>query len=337
MKKHVNIPIFIPHLGCPNQCVFCNQRTISGVGSFKADSVVDIIENALSTIDNGVEVEIAFFGGSFTGIDRNLMRELLEIAYSYVARGRVVGIRCSTRPDYISDDILLELKQYGVKVIELGLQSVDDGVLSATKRGHTFEDEKRACKMIVDYGFTLVGQMMIGLPGATEKSELETAEFIISASASGARIYPTVVFKDTELCSMTQKGEYSPVSEEEAVRRSALVMKKFIDAGVDVIRVGLCASENLASGDTYFAGPNHSAIGELVQNEIYYTLIKEKIGAINAIENSDIKVFVPYGSLSKAIGQKKRNKIRLQKEFSLSNISFFESNKLSEYCVSIER
>ena len=337
MKKHANIPIFIPHLGCPNQCVFCNQRTISGVSQFQAESVVDIIESALSTIESGMEVEIAFFGGSFTGIDRNLMRALLEIAYSYVKCGKASGIRCSTRPDYISDDILIELKQYGVRVIELGLQSVDNDVLSATKRGHTFSEEERACRLIIDHGFTLVGQMMIGLPGATEKSELETAKFIISSGASAARIYPTVVFKDTELCSMTENGNYTPISEENAIKRSAFVMKEFIDAGVDVIRVGLCSTENLASNNTYYAGPNHPAIGELVENEIYYILIKEKLEALKIDKDSNVTVLVPQGSLSKAIGQKKKNKIRIQKEFSLSNISFSENEKLSEYCVSIER
>ena len=135
MKKHANIPIFIPHLGCPNQCVFCNQRTISGVDKFDADSIVDIIESSLATIPDGTEVEIAFFGGSFTGIDRDLMRKLLRIAHAYVKGGRVCGIRCSTRPDYIDLDVLQELKEYGVKVIELGLQSVDNSVLLQTKRG----------------------------------------------------------------------------------------------------------------------------------------------------------------------------------------------------------
>jgi len=337
MKKHANIPIFIPHLGCPNQCVFCNQRTISGVCEFDPESVIDIIESALTTIGEGMEAEIAFFGGSFTGIDRPLMRRLLEIANSYLKSGRVSGLRCSTRPDYISEEILAELKKYGMRVIELGLQSVDDGVLFRTKRGHTSEDARRACKLIVDGGFTLVGQMMIGLPGADLESELKTAEFIISSGASAARIYPTVVFRDTELCDMAKSGIYSPISLDDAVVRSAAVMKKFIDAGVEVIRVGLCSSENLASDDTYFAGPNHSAIGELVENEIYYEIIKAEINKLNLSFNDKIAVFVPKGALSKAIGQKKRNKLRLQKEFSVSQIGFSEKDSLSEYCVEAEK
>lgn len=337
MKKHANIPIFIPHLGCPNQCVFCNQRTISGVQRFRADSIVDIIESSLATVSSDTEVEIAFFGGSFTGIERGLMRNLLDIAYGYVKDGKVSGIRCSTRPDYINSEILSELKNYGVKVVELGLQSVDDSVLSATKRGHTSAAEKEACKLIVDAGFTLVGQMMIGLPGATEKSELETANFIISTGASGARIYPTVVFRDTELCGMAQSGCYTPLSLDEAVHRSALVMKKFIASGVEVIRVGLCSSENLASDDTYYAGPNHAAIGELVENEIYYDIASSVIEEAGVKNISDLKIYAPKGALSKVIGQKKKNKIRLQEKYLIKRINFLESSELSEYSLKIER
>ena len=336
MKKHANIPIFIPHLGCPNHCVFCNQRTISGVLDFEPEGVIANIESALLTIGEGVDVEIAFFGGSFTGIDRDLMIRLLEIADSYVRSGKVSGIRCSTRPDYISEEILAELKKYGMRVIELGLQSVDDGVLSVTKRGHTARDAEQACRLVVDHGFTLVGQMMIGLPSATLESEIKTADFIISSGASAARIYPTVVFHDTELCEMARSGDYSPISLEDAVVRSAAVMKRFIDAGVEVIRVGLCSSENLASDDTYFAGPNHAALGELVENEIYYEIIKEEIKKLNLSCCDKIAVYVPKGALSKAIGQRKRNKLRLLKEFLISQIGFFEKEGLSEYCVLTE-
>ena len=336
MKKHINIPIFIPHLGCPNQCVFCNQKTISGVTCFNPDRVVDIIEKALLTVPDGCEAEIAFFGGSFTGIDPVLMHRLLTIAHSYVERGLVSGIRCSTRPDYINENILLELKSYGVRVIELGLQSIDESVLSATKRGHDFSSEKTACELIVKHGFSLVGQMMIGLPGSSVETELKTADFIISVGASAARIYPTVVFKETELCEMAASGKYKPLEIDEAIARCAPVVKKFKDAGVEVIRVGLCASENLSDESTYFAGPNHPALGELVENEIYYILIRDELQLMNIEEGGDVRIFIPRGSLSKAIGQKKKNKARLIKEFSFSNAKFFESSELSEYSCRIE-
>lgn len=335
MKKHANIPIFIPHLGCPNQCVFCNQHTISGVESFEPESVVDIIEEALATIGEK-EAEIAFFGGSFTGIDRDLMIRLLEIANSYLTLGKVSAIRCSTRPDYIDEEILDILKKYGVKVIELGLQSTSPEVLSKTKRGHDFSAEERACRMIVENGFSLIGQMMIGLPASSMESEIKTAKFIISSGAVGARIYPTVVFKETELCDMAISGKYRPLSLESAVARSAAVMKLFIENGVEVIRVGLCSSDNLSGEDTYFAGPNHPAIGELVENELYYKLIYDKLSSMKT-ENTNIRVFVPRGALSKAIGQKKKNKLRLINDFKLSDIKFTEREDIPEYCVTIER
>ncbi len=337
MKNHVNIPVFIPHLGCPNQCVFCNQHTISGIKEFQPESVVDIIESALRTVDKNTEAEIAFFGGSFTGIDRDMMIKLLEIAYSYVSVGRVSSIRCSTRPDYINEQVLEYLKKYGVKTIELGLQSIDDNVLRLTKRGHSFDDEKSACQLITGYGFNLVGQMMIGLPGSTLDSELKTADFIIKSGASGARIYPTVVFRDTELAVMAESREYRPLTVEEAVKRTAMVKKKFIERGVDVIRVGLCSSENLTSEETYFAGPNHCAIGELVENEIYYNTICEKFKTADLLSDKKITVFVSRGSLSKAIGQKKKNKLRLIKDFSLADIKFCEDKKLSEYEISLRQ
>ncbi len=336
MKRHVNIPIFIPHLGCPNQCVFCNQRHISGVSHFDPDSVIPQIESALSTIDNDAEVEIAFFGGSFTGIDRSLMLRLLEIAAHYIGSGRISGIRCSTRPDYIDAEILGMLASHGVKVIELGLQSTDQRVLSASKRGHTFEDEQKACRMIVEAGFELVGQMMIGLPASTPESELATAEFIVNVGAKGARIYPTVVFKDTELCDMALCGLYTPISVDEAVDRSVGPLKLFLDSGVEIIRIGLCSSENLSNEDTYFAGPNHPALGEMIISRLYYQNICNKARQSDVIAGRRLRVYVAPGALSKAIGQKKENKIRLIKEFGLADIRFIEDSDLIGYELKLE-
>lgn len=333
--KHVNIPIFIPHLGCPNQCVFCNQRSISGISEFDSNKLEGIINDSLSTIPKDYDVEIAFFGGSFTGIERTQMINLLEVAYKYIQDGRVSHIRCSTRPDYIDAEILDILKRYGVKVIELGLQSSSDNVLSVTKRGHNFLSEKTACQMIVDNGFDLAGQMMIGLPNSTIEDEEATARFIINSGAKYARIYPTVVFKGTELCELTEKGIYTPLSLDDAIDRSAKVCKLFIDADIDVIRIGLCASENLSSDTTYYAGPNHPAIGELVENKIYFKIIKENLDSILLSSDDCIKVSVAPGCLSKAIGQKKKNKLLLMQTYNVKDIKFVESNSLSLYEVSI--
>lgn len=332
--RHVNIPIFIPHLGCPNQCVFCNQRKISGVESFDPDSVVSIIEEALSTVDPCDEVEIAFFGGSFTGIDRDLMISLLRIAHSYIKDGRVKSVRCSTRPDYINPDILEILGNFGVKTIELGLQSTSDSVLEISKRGHNFEAERKACQMIVDFGFDLIGQMMIGLPGADPESEIETARFIASCGAVGARIYPTVVFRDTELCDMADAGVYKPLSLDEAVSRSASVLKIFLDSGIDVIRIGLQSSDNLSDERSFAYGPYHPSLGELVMSEVYYNEISKKLSEMNLSEDENICVYVGKGCLSKAIGQHKRNKIRLAERY--KSIRFAEEDGILEYHIHLE-
>ena len=332
--RHVNIPVFIPHLGYPNQCVFCNQRSISGVERFHAEKVVPIIEKALETIEDDSEVEIAFFGGSFTGIDRSLMISLLEIAYGFIKTGRVKSIRCSTRPDYIDEEILEILKKYGVKTIELGLQSSSDKVLKITKRGHNFEAEKKSCRMIVENGFDLVGQMMIGLPGSDPESELETARFISSVGARGARIYPTVVFRDTELCNMTYDGSYTPLTLYEAIERSAAVLDIFINSGVEVIRIGLQSSENLSDPSSYVAGPNHSALGELVIGETYYLRILKMLSENNISENDKITILVSVGALSKAIGQNRRNKLRLMEKY--KNIRFAELDGISAYEIQLD-
>lgn len=331
--RHVNIPIFIPHLGCPNQCVFCNQRTISGVEKFDPEKVREQIDLALETIEADAEVEIAFFGGSFTGIDRELMIELLEIGYSYIRANKVKSLRCSTRPDYIDDEIIGILKRYGVKTVELGLQSSNDSVLEKSKRGHYFEAEKRSCRLIVESGLDLVGQMMIGLPGSDLDSELETARFIINAGARAARIYPTVVFRETELCQMTYDGEYTPLSLDDAISRSAKVLSLFIDAGVEVIRIGLQASEGLESQDSYVAGPNHPALGELIIGEYYYEKILNILSEAKVAFDEHITILVRPGSLSKAIGQNAKNKTRLKAVY--KNIRFAESDGLNECEVSV--
>ena len=331
--RHVNIPIFIPHLGCPNQCVFCNQRTISGVEKFDPEKVREQIDLALETIEDDAEVEIAFFGGSFTGIDRELMIELLDIGYSYIKTDRVRSLRCSTRPDYIDEEIIGILKRYGVKTVELGLQSSNDSVLEKSKRGHYFEAEKKSCRLIVESGLDLVGQMMIGLPGSDLDSELETARFIINAGARAARIYPTVVFRETELSQMALDGVYTPLSLDDAISRSAKVLSLFIDAGVDVIRIGLQASEGLESQDSYVAGPNHPALGELIIGEYFYEKILNILSEAKVAFDEHITILVRPGSLSKAIGQNAKNKTRLKVVY--ENIRFAESDGLNEYDVSV--
>jgi len=331
-KRHINIPIFIPHLGCPNMCVFCNQRLISGQSKFDKESVHTQIEEALSTISADVDTEIAFFGGSFTGIDRELMVYLLDTAEEYVRSGRVSGIRLSTRPDYINTEILDILKKYTVKTIELGIQSMDDCVLEASRRGHTSGMSQEACKLVLQYGFELIGQMMVGLPGADTDSECQTAREICAMGASGARVYPTVVFKGTELFDMTECGVYSPLDTDEAVMRTKNVLAVFAEHRLPVIRVGLCASENLASDDAV-AGATHSAIGELAMGELYYDIICRELNGLN-VNGGRTVIAVPRGEISKAVGQKRKNTLRLRDVYRTS-VSFREDDELDMYQIKI--
>ena len=328
MKKHVNIPVFIPHLGCPNQCVFCNQRFISGVNNFDISRVKTTIETALSTVTSDIECEIAFFGGSFTGIDRELMIELLEISRSYLISGRVSSVRCSTRPDYISEEILEILKKYGVTTIELGFQSSSDQVLRECKRGHGFHHEDKACELIKTYGFSLIGQMMIGLPGSTPEDEIATAEFICSKNADGARIYPTVVFKDTELSSMVDAGIYRPLTEEEAIERSSGVYKIFSRSGIPVIRIGLCESESLSSDRTYKAGPNSPSLGEKIISRVYLDALTGYLSKKN-VKNDKIIILVAKGCTSKVVGHKRTNITYIKERFGFKEIKVREDNSLS--------
>ena len=336
MKKHANIPIFIPHLGCPNNCVFCNQRSISGRQSFDVSEVESQIEGALSTLSEDTFKEIAFFGGSFTGIDRDLMIYLLKVGKRYIDDGKVSGIRLSTRPDYIDKERLEILKAHGVSAVELGLQSMDDAVLSTSKRGHTAAAAEKACALIKEYGFELVGQMMIGLPASTPESEMYTAKRICEMGADAARIYPTVVFYGTELCDMARAGEYTPLSDEEAVIRTKNVLEIFDSSSVRCIRVGLCASENLADESEVFGGANHSAVGELAMGEVYYDRICEKLGESGEYKGKNLTIFGAKGSTSKIAGQNRRNKIRICEKYGFNKIKILEKNEIIGYNIILD-
>ena len=322
--RHINIPIFIPHLGCPHACVFCNQRKISGVQSFSLENVIESIDAVLTTVSEEDEVEIAFFGGSFTAIDRDLMVKLLEIGYSYIERGLVKALRCSTRPDAIDEEILSILKQYGIQTIELGMQSASDKVLCASARGHTFSETVASATMVKEAGFDLVLQMMLGLPCSTLDDELLTAREIVRLKADGARIYPTVVFYDTELCELAKRGEYTPLSVDEAVKRGCEVFRVLSENGVKVIRIGLSANESLTSSEAVYGGANHPALGELIYSEYYFEVLCDLLEKAEH-KGEPVVVYVNKNELSRAIGHKKKNKMRLTEMFSLQDIRFLET------------
>jgi histone acetyltransferase (RNA polymerase elongator complex component) len=334
-KRHVNIPIFIPHIGCPNACVFCNQRSISGHIDFDPTTVDAEISEALATVGEDAACEIAFFGGSFTGIDRDLMLYLLGVAQKYIDEGRVEGIRMSTRPDYINEQVLEDLSRFTVKTVELGLQSLEDSVLLAAGRGHDAECALRACHAVKAAGYELIGQMMIGLPSATPESEVMTARLICEAGADGARVYPTVVFYDTELACMTARGEYVPLTTEAAVERTKGVLDVFDKAGVPCIRVGLQSSENLADESKVMGGASHSAIGELAMGELYFERICEEIER-RGIRGGDLTVYVSRGSVSKAVGQKKKNKERICQKYGIRRIKVLEKSDVLGYNIILD-
>ena len=325
MNNHKNIPIFVPHEGCPNDCVFCNQRKISGKSKFNADEVPFEIERALATIPADCETEIAFFGGSFTGIEPSLMLKLLKIAAKYVECGKVKSVRLSTRPDFIDEKILDILKDNYVKTIEIGFQSMDDTVLSACKRGHTALQSRNAAKLIKAYGFERGGQMMTGQPMSDIEKEIFTATEICNMGADAARIYPTVVFYDTELCNMAKNDLYTPLTLERSVHSAACAYKVFLQNGVEVIRCGLCAADNLFEEGTVFSGGYHEALGELAESEVMYDIITEDADKLTSTE---LNITVARGMTSRAAGHKKINKIKLFENYGIKKMRITESDSL---------
>ncbi len=303
-NKHKTIPIFVSHMGCPNDCAFCNQRTITGQSlTVTAEMADTMIRQALKTLPENAKAEVGFFGGSFTGIDVNLQKSLLSVAYKYILCGKVHAIRLSTRPDYISKEILDMLKSYGVTTVELGAQSMDNDVLTANRRGHTAEDTVKASELIHRSGIELGLQMMTGLKGDTEAKSLETAKKLIGLKPQCVRIYPTLVLRGTYLENWYREGSYCPQSMKEAVRLCADIKEMFEKADIPVIRMGLMSSDQINPNADVVAGPYHPAFGELVQSEIYFRKLKKEIP-----ENvSDIEVCVHPKNLSAFVGNHKSN------------------------------
>jgi histone acetyltransferase (RNA polymerase elongator complex component) len=269
MKKNAIIPIFIPHMGCPFDCIFCNQGQITARGKpASRESIISIIDLHLSTIEpSGLEnIEIAFYGGSFTGLSIPLQQEYLSIAKEYKDKGRINGIRLSTRPDYIDDDILTNLKAYGVDLIELGVQSFDDDVLVASQRGHSKEIVYESSALIKSYGFKLGIQLMIGLPADSHEKCVNSAIETARIKPDVARIYPTIVIKGTGLETLLLEGKYVPLPLDEAVRTAKDMYLILQAAGVSVIRMGLKSSDNIADGKSILGSTFHPAFRQLVES-----------------------------------------------------------------------
>ncbi len=306
--KHVNVGLFVPHNGCPHQCTFCNQRAISGQSSQVTPADVDrAVATAVKNPDSKGG-EIAFFGGSFTAIDRKTMIGLLQAAYKYVQNGSFKGIRCSTRPDAIDDEICSILKEYGVTAVELGAQSMNDEVLRLNRRGHTSQDVINASEMLKGYGFELGLQMMTGLYGSTDEDCIETAERIISLQPDTVRIYPTVVIKNTELEKLYRSGEYIPQTVDSAAELCARLLLMFDRAKINVIRTGLHSGGGVEKD--YVAGAYHPAFKEICEGKIYLNEAVEYIEK-NGIQHGKIEIHVSPDAISKMTGQKRMNIKRL--------------------------
>lgn len=306
--KHRNIALFVPHAGCPHQCSFCNQRTISGKAQpLTAAEVHSAAQLALSSGGRGGE--IAFFGGSFTAIDREYMLSLLKAAHGYIEDGSFDCIRISTRPDAIDDEILDLLEYYGVANIELGVQSLDDEVLSLNERGHTAATAERAARLIKARGFSLGLQMMTGLLGDDGSQSLQTAKKIISLEPDFVRIYPTVVLEGTRLFELWQEGRYRAQTIEQAVELCSELLLLFHSASIPVIRLGLHSGGSVDEG--FAAGAYHPALRELCEGRIYLTRALELLSKEQA---GDYCLAVAPSEISKLIGQKKCNLAALRHE-----------------------
>lgn len=298
--SHANISVFVPHLGCPNRCSFCDQVTISGAQKQPTkDDIDDAVATAMKSPKyDAHNTELAFFGGSFTAINRDYMSELLKAAYSHVEVGNISGIRISTRPDCIDRKVLNILKQYGCTAIELGAQSMCDDVLLANDRGHTADAVRKASSLIKENGFELGLQMMTGLYKSTVEKDILTATEIIKLKPETVRIYPSITLKNTRLAKLFQMDEYTPPTLEETVKLCAKLKVMFEQSNIKIIRMGLHTIDE----DNYIAGPWHPAFSELCDSRIFYCKIVDKLTV-----KGEYKLFVNPKDISKAVGNKRSN------------------------------
>ncbi|MDD3875229.1 MAG: radical SAM protein [Bacteroidales bacterium] len=327
VTKHYNIPIFLPEMACPFRCVYCNQQAITGVSKLPDErSIINEIEMHLSTIDYlNSYVEIAFFGGNFTGIPEPVQKQFLSIAETYIIAGKIKGIRISTRPDFINDKNLSFIRQHGVKVIELGVQSMDDGVLRQSERAYNSETVIRAAKQIKEHGFLLGMQMMTGLPGDSPEKSIKTAKSIIELGAQETRIYPLLVIKNTKLEKLYNEGLYKSQTLEEAVILAKNLFNLFNKSGVRVLKMGLHPSKELTQHDAVIDGPFHSSFAELVYTEIW----KEKFSDIFPQKDKVLQIILNKNDYNHAIGYKGINKKQLKSLF--KNVLFDTNDSISKH------
>lgn len=330
-KKEYIIPIFIPFLGCPHDCAFCNQVKITNYkDNINKENTIRQINQYLSYFPKNENLkEIAFFGGSFTGLDEKVMISYLEIALDYKKKGIIDRIRLSTRPDYINNSILDILKKYEVDVIELGIQSLDNEILNANERGHSKEDSIRASKLIKDYGFKLGHQIMPGLYKDSFDKAIETGLESIKMNPDMVRIYPTLVIKDTKLEKLYKEGLYKPLSLHEAIEISSRLYMIYSYKKIPVIRIGLQPTENINEKKDVVAGPFHPSIRQLVETNIHKIYLEELINKYRLRDK--IKIHISNREISIIAGNKKANKNYFYKKYGLVINFENDENNFIEY------
>ncbi len=318
-ENQYTIPIFIPHKGCSNSCVFCNQKKISGqIKDVTVDDVDNIINEYLGYYkNNDKKIEVAFFGGSFTGIDINEQKAYLEVAYKYIKIGKIDSIRLSTRPDYINDEILKMLKEYGVGTIELGVQSMDDKVLALSKRGHTAEDVINASKLIIKYGIRLGHQVMIGLPGSDLYTEVYTIKECLKLEPKQLRIYPVYVIQESELYAMYDAKEYTPLTINEAVTRCIAVIHECQKHNVAIIRLGLQSTNEICEANSKIIGPVSDNLAEYVIAGIVREKIEKELDNNLIMNENEVVIIVNPKYFSVTIGPKRINKIYFENKYNI--------------------
>ncbi len=324
MKKQYIIPIFVPHLGCPNDCTFCNQKIISGqTKDVTPDDVRKTIEYYLKNFNvSSKNIEVAFFGGSFSGIEREKQEALLKVAHEYIVSKKIGSIRISTRPDYIDKEELKFLKRYGVKTIELGVQSTNDYILKRCKRNHTFDDVKKASRMIRMRGFTLGHQMMVGLPESNLLDEIRTAKDLIKLRPKIVRIYPVLVLKGTELEKEFNEGIYVPLSVEQAVERCKELCYLFEKKKIKVIRIGLQSTDTISDiskneNSEVVAGPYHETFRQLIDSSIAYDKIVNIIKSYN-VKVKEVEIVTNPENVNNVVGYKKENIEKLKEYYDVN-------------------
>lgn len=308
--KQTNLSIFIPHYGCPNCCSFCNQHIISGTRTppSAADVFEILSEQQKNLSEKNMCAEIAFFGGSFTAVEREYMIELLRTAHYFIVEYplQFSGIRCSTRPDCISREILDILKEYGMTTIELGAQSMNDTVLLSNRRGHTAEDVRIAAALIKEYGFKLGLQMMTGLYGDRTEYCIDTAREFISLNADCVRIYPTVILKNTYLGELYEQGKYKSFGFDETVDLCAELLKMFSKADIPVIRLGLHSGGDFEG--EILGGVFHPALREITESRI---MLERMLKIMSESEKKRFRIYTDRRNISVVSGHKKENKLKL--------------------------